>query len=200
MEEADSKTSVTFIHLACTGSTVFAGLLDSPDPAGTAPDGLTIKPQLVAAKELSDGREVDAFVTSIGGNDIKFAKIMTQCMSTEPCFASIEVQAVPDEQIAKLCDPFDLSSKIPFGLGLTPFGECKAWMQEQLSVEIGSDAAVLFEKGLNGDLSSPLNADRWSLERKYAELDNRLRTDYPDYTPDPHVHHAVSNRYAGPGR
>ena len=184
IEQADAKTSVTFIHLACTGSTVFEGLFDNPEPAGTKPDSVReIKPQLEAAKELSEGREVDAFLTSIGGNDIKFAKIIEQCIQTEPCFASVTIAPPSDDQISRMCDPFNLRSVIPFGI--SPFGACEAHMREKLTVEIGStDAAELFEKGINGDPAGATDADRWSLVQKYAELDRRLRTDFTEFTPD----------------
>jgi hypothetical protein len=184
IEKADPKTSVTFIHLACTGATVFEGLFDSPGAVEPTPTGFKgVKPQLEAAKELSDGREVDAFVTSIGGNDIGFADIITQCAQTEPCFASVTVQPVPDEEIARMCDPAGLRSLIPFGI--SPFAACEAWMQEKLTREIGStDAAELFAKGLHGDPAGTSDAEKWSLARKYAELDRRLRTDWADYTPD----------------
>lgn len=183
IEQADPKTSVTFIHLACTGSTVFAGLFEKPDPVEPTPAGLGIKPQLTAAKELSDTREVDAFLTSIGGNDIKFAKIIEQCATTEPCFASVTKQTIPDDQIARMCDPFNLRSVLPSGI--TPFGACEAWMREKLTVEIGStDAAGLFEKGINGDPDSTDAAEKLSLVQKYADLDRRLRESWPDFTPD----------------
>lgn len=184
IEQADTKTSVTFIHLACTGSTVFEGLFLSPEAAGTPPAGhAPIKPQLTAAKELSDGRDVDAFVTSIGGNDIKFADIIMQCVQAEPCFASVTAQPVADEQIAQMCDPFNLRSVIPSGI--TPFAACEAFYREKLTVEIGStDAAELFEKGINGDPAGATDAERWSLVRKYAELDARLRADFTGFTPD----------------
>ena len=58
-------------------------------------------------------------------------------------------------------------------------------MREKLTVEIGStDAAELFEKGINGDPASVTDADRWSLVQKYAELDRRLRADFTEFTPD----------------
>ena len=184
IEKADTKTSVTFIHLACTGSTVFAGLFESPGAVDPTPDGFKgIKPQLEAAKELSEGREIDAFVTSIGGNDIGFADIITQCAQTEPCFASVTVQPVPDEQIASMCDPAGLRSLIPFGV--SPFAACETWMREKLTREVGStDAAELFAKGLHGDPAGATDAEKWSLSRKYAELDLRLRAEWADYTPD----------------
>ena len=184
IEKADKKTSVTFIHLACTGATVFAGLFESPGAVDPTPDGFKgIKPQLEAAKELSVGREVDAFLTSIGGNDIGFADIIMQCVQTEPCFASVTVQPVAEEQIAEMCDPFNLRSVLPSGI--TPFAACEAFYRERFTVTVGStDAAELFEKGINGDPSGPTNAERWSLVRKYAELDARLRTDFAGFTPD----------------
>jgi hypothetical protein len=183
IEKADPKTSVTFIHLACTGSTVFEGLFESPEAAGTPPEGMkAIKPQLEAAKELSEGREVDAFVTSIGGNDIKFAPIIEKCITTEPCFASVTVQAVPDDVIAEMCDPYQLRSLIPSGV--TPFGVCEAWVREKLTTDVVEDGTDLFEKGINGDPDGETDAARWSLVRKYAELDSRLRAGWSDYTPD----------------
>jgi hypothetical protein len=122
-------------------------------------------------------------VTSIGGNDIGFADIITQCAQTEPCFTSVTVQPVPDEQIAKMCDPAGLRSLIPFGV--SPFAACEAWMQEKLTREIGStNAAELFAKGLFGDPAGATDAEKWSLSRKYAELDVRLRAGWSDYTPD----------------
>lgn len=184
IEQGDPKTSVTFIHLACTGSTVFAGLFESPDPAGTKPAHLRdLKPQLIAAAELSTGREVDAFVTSIGGNDVHFADIITQCITTEPCFTSVEIEAAPTEQIAAVCDPFNLRSILP--AGFTPFGACEAFLHKQFSVSVGStNAADLFEKGLNGDPAGASEAERMSLPAKYGKVDQEIRRMWPDFTPD----------------
>lgn len=184
IEKEDPKTSVTFIHLACTGSTVFAGLFQSPEAAGNPPSSVpAIKPQLLAASELSEGREVDAFVTSIGGNDVHFAKIIEQCATTEPCFASVQVQPVPDAEIAAACDPFNLKSILP--AGFTPYGVCEAFLRDRYSVSVGSTtAADLFDKGLNGDPESTKPAEQMSLAQKYAAVDLKMRGLWPDFTPD----------------
>ncbi len=101
LEDADSRSSVTFIDLACSG----ASILDTPDAAGTAPSppddpetgGLLdpyegIEPwldpprppqidQMVAAV---GGAEVDALLVSIGANDIRFSEVVKECIVSSP--------------------------------------------------------------------------------------------------------------------
>jgi len=79
IESCDNKTSVTFVHLACSGAIVEHGLI-GPYP-GTAKLGLfdyaychshpdCIPPQLEQARQLVGSREIDALMISIGGNDV----------------------------------------------------------------------------------------------------------------------------------
>ena len=71
MEAADPKSSVTFLHLACTGA-VTADV--TKDDQG----------QLAVAAQKIGGREVDAVLVSIGGNDAKFADIIMAGIFQEP--------------------------------------------------------------------------------------------------------------------
>ncbi len=74
MEEDDPHTSVTLVHLACSGATVTEGLL-GPQTR----DGVTRPGQISAAAALVGEREVDAALVSIGANDLEFASIAMFC-------------------------------------------------------------------------------------------------------------------------
>lgn len=68
LERGDPRTSVTLLHLACSGDRI----RDLPR-------------QIEAANQLIGDREVDAVVISIGGNDARFSDIIRMCMNQEPC-------------------------------------------------------------------------------------------------------------------
>lgn len=74
LEEADRRSSVTFIHLACSGAKIDKGLLGSQQKPGDLQP-----PQLSKARQLVQGQPIDAMTLTIGGNDIYFSKIILNC-------------------------------------------------------------------------------------------------------------------------
>jgi hypothetical protein len=82
IEDADPKTSVTFVHLACSGATVVEGIIG---PYVGIEPGAPVS-QIVMADTLVGSREVDAIYTSIGGNDARFADIVKACVLLDPCY------------------------------------------------------------------------------------------------------------------
>ncbi len=101
LEDADPHSSVTFVHLACSG----ASIMDVPAAAGTAPSGPDdpetgglldmyhgIEPegrparpsQLAQLQALIGQRRVDALLLSIGANDIKFSEVVKECIVSRP--------------------------------------------------------------------------------------------------------------------
>jgi hypothetical protein len=86
LEDSDPHTSVSFIHLACSGAKIWKGLLGSYEGIEQVAPEPDLEPQVDAAAELVSGREVDALVVSIGGNDVKFADVIETCATKEPCF------------------------------------------------------------------------------------------------------------------
>jgi lysophospholipase L1-like esterase len=76
IEAHDEKTSVTFVHLACSGATMQDGLI-GPFKA---------RPQLEQLREIEAKRDIDAVVLSIGANDIRFSKIVALCVWKSDCF------------------------------------------------------------------------------------------------------------------
>ncbi len=85
IERRDPRTSVTFIHLACSGGTIEEGLIGPYSGAEYGPT--PIRAQVDKALELVGDREVDAVLVSVGGNDVGFAPQIIRCITQEPCFA-----------------------------------------------------------------------------------------------------------------
>ncbi|KPK50440.1 MAG: hypothetical protein AMJ63_14645 [Myxococcales bacterium SG8_38_1] len=83
IEEADPHSSVTFVHLACSGGRIYRALLEPYE--GIEPDGTPALPQVVRVAELADGREIDALFVSIGGNDINFSTVVKACVLGTDC-------------------------------------------------------------------------------------------------------------------
>lgn len=73
LEQGDPRTSVTFIHLACTGAKIQGG--------GTT----VLTEQIPWADALVGEREIDAVLMSIGGNDAGFSNLAKGCAVQEPC-------------------------------------------------------------------------------------------------------------------
>jgi hypothetical protein len=88
LENIDPRTSVTFIHLACSGAKAVEGLLEPYDGISGEPEAdlmPPVDPQIKVAKSLVGDREIDAVYISIGGNDAYFADIVTACIALDPC-------------------------------------------------------------------------------------------------------------------
>jgi hypothetical protein len=102
LEEADPHTSVTLVHLACSGATIPEGLIGpyaGVEPPSGAPD---LPPQVERAADLIGGREVDAVLLSIGGNDVGFGPIVEACMFQEPCHSDNVPEVMAADRV--LCD------------------------------------------------------------------------------------------------
>lgn len=82
LEQADSKTSVTFVHLACSGATIDEGLLGRH--AGIE-RGRMLPPQVDEMRDLVGEREIDAVLVSIGANDVQFVSLITRCVAGPDC-------------------------------------------------------------------------------------------------------------------
>lgn len=73
LEESDPRTSVTFVHFACSGAQINR-------------DRASLTKQIPWAEALLGPREIDAVLLSIGGNDAGFANIATACAVQQPCY------------------------------------------------------------------------------------------------------------------
>ncbi len=93
LERSDPRTSVTFVHLACTGARIdrFRAMM---------------RDQVPWAAELVGTREVDAVFLSIGGNDAGFADLAAACAGQQPCY--VDDPAVDPADASFLCSLIEL--------------------------------------------------------------------------------------------
>lgn len=82
VERTDKRTSVTFVHLACSGASIDVGLLK---PYRGIEPGKLFRPQVKAMKTLAQGREIDAVILSIGVNDLGFGALVAHCIELPDC-------------------------------------------------------------------------------------------------------------------
>ena len=90
-ERADPHSSITFIYVACSGAQIENGILGIKD--GNL--GGAEVPQAKQAHDLviANGRDIDAVVLGIGGNDIGFVPIVAEGIIQVDAFLS--TQALP---------------------------------------------------------------------------------------------------------
>jgi len=95
IEDLDPHTSVTFVHLACSGAAITdrnannaraeGGLLEPyaglKPPAGAAP----LAPQFDEVRTILGQRPIDALLIQIGVNDLEFGTIVESCMRQARC-------------------------------------------------------------------------------------------------------------------
>ena len=95
MERRDPHSTITFLHLACSGATIEEGLLGEYE--GIEPDEATGKepPQIARAIELAAGRKIDAMYISIGANNVKFSKIVVACLVYTNCDTALTPNVLP---------------------------------------------------------------------------------------------------------
>lgn len=182
LEMNDPRTSVTFLHLACSGALAttgllepYAGLGDTPEAKGMAP----LRPQVDVAKELVQGREIDATYVSIGGNDSNFANVVVSCMALNPC--NPVAQGQKDEVKVDLA----LLGGVCGTLGtlmspiITPVGgaalavTCGIVLNQLIAEFAGKTAEHWIHDGLIGD-GNPADVDTYRLSNTYQDLDEAL--------------------------
>ena len=104
LENASSLSSVTFVHLACSGSSIAKGIL-TPYPGiddevvGHPYFGTELEPQIDIVEEMMEatGRVPDAIVISGGANDARFGHLVARCLGLDKCHLDGEfVQEVKD--------------------------------------------------------------------------------------------------------
>lgn len=83
LERIDPRTTVSLLHLACSGAQVRRGLLDGYD--GIEPDGVALPPQLDEVEAADLIRPVDAVIVNVGANDALFSSVVLFCLARPSC-------------------------------------------------------------------------------------------------------------------
>ena len=173
IERADPRTSVTLVHLACSGARITTGLLlpDSGAEEAGPGEARLLPPQIEEMRRLVGNREIDAVVMSIGGNDARFSDVLKACVGYEPCHTR---PSTVDDTAAELAD--DLCNIGRLSAFSAP---CVSHLSDLADVDpLGPNAAEVFETALAGISSEECSADEplecTSLEDRYAELQSRF--------------------------
>ena len=246
LEQADPHTSVTFVHLSCSGATITTGLQGDYggqdinsilDPVSSSAidsssrisndrwclteegenvpceecrdsDGnvtpCKISAQLDAAVARIQGREVDAMVISIGGNDIKFSGIIEACIMGDPCHLDLPPATdFSSELVAAIeaaCNPvtyFNQWSGLSFPSDWFPFSDkcLETYNLAETNISNG-DGLHTFEdymygNGLTGNekissLAEKMQGLNTTIMEKFPTFDLQrvYITEYPDPTGD----------------
>lgn len=122
LEKSDPRTSVTFVHLACTGARIDKFRAN-------------LREQVPWADELVGTREIDAVLLSIGGNDTGFADLAAACAGQQPCYA--DDPAVDPADASFLCS---LVGLIGFGDACTSLFDNVPDRSAKLILEAGLDS------------------------------------------------------------
>ncbi|MFD2767531.1 GDSL-type esterase/lipase family protein [Micromonospora eburnea] len=118
LEQADRRSSVTVVHLACTGASIDAGLLG--DFGGiTGVPGRPIPAQVPEAKRIIGSRQPDAVLVTVGINDTRVVEdVLMPCLLV-PFYDCTRRQAVFDRNLAALPAGYDrLSTALTGTLGV----------------------------------------------------------------------------------
>lgn len=86
IEKSSDQASVTFVHLACSGASLPAGLLGHYRGIND-PGGVALPAQVDQLDRLLGRRKPDAVILSVGVNDIGFGPLVAFCIEQNGCFA-----------------------------------------------------------------------------------------------------------------
>jgi len=160
IEDADPHTSVTFVHLACSGGRIHRALLGRYD--GIEPDGTPAEPQIARVAELADDHEIDALFVSIGGNDINFSTVVEACVLGEVCHLGDPMIDPLLERTADLVCGFTGSFE----------DECKSYLDPDVIDVDSLDARTIFEIGSKAEYVDDLDVHQDGLDDLPANYDD----------------------------
>ena len=191
LEDADPRTSVTFVHVSCSGAEALAGLLQTyPGVAGTweATHMPALDPQITQVRQLVGSREIDALYVSIGGNDSNFARIVMSCIALAPCnprYVGAEDKVHPDLLlVAGVCGT--IGAIIPSPWNLIAVAVCAPVLSSVLADFAGNTAENWFEEGLK-DGAATGDFANYRLTRIYERLEDALHARAPQLNGDPYL-------------
>ena len=105
LEDESPRTSTTFVHLACSGAKLTAGLL-APYDGVDAPTGASaLPPQVEELERIARRRPIDAVIVNIGANDAYFGPLVTFCLIHTDCATKRFDPGDPEHPVAGEAEP-----------------------------------------------------------------------------------------------
>ena len=176
LENADPKTSVTFVFLDHTGATIPVGLLGS-QPSGDHGVSGSTPPQLDRLAQIVGDRRIDQMVISIGGNDLGFGSVLASLVTTDPVLAGgnyyNELQAIFDTALDNV-QTLGSTGYPALAQRLANFNIGQTFLVEY--PDLTKDTSGQFAEQILHDILVGLEADRYELQRAYNALVEPLQT------------------------
>lgn len=193
LEDADPRSSVTFVSVACSGSSIFEGLLEpyaGQELTAAESRGPKLSPQIERVQKLvcpqgcsADSPQIDALLLSIGANDIKFADIVRDCAIPGPiarCNSPRNAQLVaarfpvlPNRYAA-------LNAAIreqlrPQAVFITEYQD-PTWDDRAANGQVRSCDEMVFRDGGPGSIDGVIDADEivWAREKVVRPLNDAV--------------------------
>jgi PKD repeat protein len=160
IEDADPHTSVSFVHVACSGGRIHRALLEPYE--GIEPDGTPAAPQIDRVAELAGDHEIDALFVSIGGNDINFSTVVEACVLGEVCHLG-------DPMIDPLLES---TADLVCGLLGSFEDECKSYLDPDVIDVDSLDARTIFEIGSKDEYVDGVDVHQDGLDDLPANYDD----------------------------
>lgn len=197
LEQADPQTSVTFLHLSCSGASIdqltgnYSGrniddvlqpLLDGTFNSNYKGSSSLppIQPQLAAAVQKVVGREPDAIIISVGAEDTGIPDIVTQCITGEPCHEDLARETgntynnALNSSIEENCQPVDLLNSITdSSLDTAAFSftdNCLAKLSVEDASKTPGNALDTFNQNMFGQLDDQGAVNKLSFGEKLQRL------------------------------
>jgi hypothetical protein len=80
LQKQASDTPITFVSVACSGATIYSGLLGEYEGIADKAQRPLVPPQIDAVEAIEARRRIDALVVSVGANDVFFGKVVAKCL------------------------------------------------------------------------------------------------------------------------
>ena len=162
IEDADPHTSVTFVHLACSGGRIHRALLEPYDGIDFEPEAEPLAPQIARVAELAGEHEIDALFVSIGGNDINFSTVVKACVLGEVChLGNATVDSLLESTASLVC-----------GLLGSYEEECRSYLDPD-TVNVDSlDAKTIFDIGSKDEYVDGVDIGQDGLDDLPANYDD----------------------------
>ncbi|MDZ4841147.1 MAG: Calx-beta domain-containing protein [Hyphomicrobium aestuarii] len=138
LENADAKSSVTFVFLAETGATV-----DGSRPGrGSAPSVLS---QVAQAKSFIGSRDIDALLLQVGGNDIGFSTLIEDYIARVK--VNIDTGWFSDDIVFFTKKLSDIASTARSGLRSLPahYAQLESALRNQFGAQYKKDQTYLVQ-------------------------------------------------------
>ncbi len=169
LEHIDNRTSVTFVHLACSGASISTGTTGEYWGMEPGESPVPLESQVAALRKIVGGREIDALMVNVGVNEFRFGDIISSCVKQLSCQDHFWEGTTPlstwvDQRFATLDNLFAVfASQLAGGLGVPPGRVYQTQYPNEVHDSNGNQCGslVYLLPGLEVD-----GSETWWLERR----------------------------------